>query len=186
MGARIATAAASGRVGGHCRSPEPIVRGATRRRRPPSSAPIGFARRTAAALILLVGLLLVVDGRADAHTSQGTATPGNNGPHPWPSDGCSTPGAKINTVPGVFDFTHACIHHDGCYTGFPRDGRPAYWVSRLQCDSWFLGDLQASCRWQHGTDLNATWAGRQCATWASVYHRAVRTFGTGYIGPQNN
>lgn len=159
----------------------------TQRRRPPQRrAPIGAAGAWGLVLSLTAGLILLLPSAAAAHTSQGNATPGNNGAHPWPSDGCSTPGAKVSSVPGVFDFTHACIHHDGCYIGFPRDGRPTYWVSRLTCDTWFLGDLQASCRWQHGPDLTASWTGRQCATWASVYYRAVRTFGTGYLGPQNN
>lgn len=160
----------------------------SRRRRPPRGrGPVGDAGRRGLAWALAAGLLLVVLPATPvaAHTGQGNATPGNNGPHPWPSDGCSTPGAKISSVPGIFDFTHACIHHDGCYIGFPRDGRPTYWVSRLQCDTWFLGDLQASCRWQHGNVLSS-WAGRQCSTWASVYYRAVRVFGTGYLGPLNN
>lgn len=158
-----------------------------RRRRPPGGrAPIGIGRTVGTVLAVVAGLILVAPATADAHIGQGNATPANNGPHPWPSDGCSTPGANVSRVPGIFDFTHACIHHDGCYIGFPRDGRPTYWVSRSQCDSWFFGDLQAGCRWQHGPNPNATWAGRQCATWASVYYQAVRTFGTGYLGPQNN
>ncbi|HEY5877314.1 MAG TPA: hypothetical protein VIU11_00290 [Nakamurella sp.] len=121
-------------------------RGEQARRRPPLRAPIGAGRPVGVVLVIIVGLMLIATGPVAAHTDQGSATPGNNAAHPWPSDGCSTPGARISTVPGIFDFTHACIHHDGCYTGFPRDGRPTYWVSRLQCDGWFLGDLQASCR----------------------------------------
>lgn len=159
----------------------------TPRRRPPlRRAPIAATGIWCLILAVTASLILFTPGTAAAHTGQGSATPANNGPHPWPSDGCSTPGARISTVPGIFDFTHACIHHDGCYTGFPRQGRPTYWVSRLQCDTWFLGDMQASCRWQHGSNPSATWAGRQCTTWASIYYRAVRTFGTGYLGPQNN
>jgi hypothetical protein len=126
-------------------------------------------------------------GEAEAHTTQGRATPGNDGPHPWSTDGCSTPGIKISSVRGVFNFRHACEHHDGCYKGFPRDGKPTYWVSRSQCDLWFLYDMQASCRWQHGDDPSATRTGRDCEQWASNYLYAVRTHAArGYLGPDND
>ena len=140
---------------------------------------------TVLAIVLTVVTLPVA--AASAHTTSGYATPGNDGPHPWTTDGCSTPGANVNAVSGIYDFGHACKHHDGCYIGFPRNGVATYWVSRWQCDAWFLYDMQASCRWQHGSNPSATWAGRQCEQWASNYHWAVRTYGSsGYKGPQNN
>ena len=130
---------------------------------------------------------IVGTGVANAHTGPGNATPANDGWHPWPTDACSTPGININSVAGIFNFRHACIHHDGCYKGFLTNGRPTYWVSRSQCDSWFLYDMQASCRWQHGSDPNQSWAGRQCMQWAANYHWAVRTYARGaYYGPWNN
>jgi hypothetical protein len=142
------------------------------------------------ALAVLLGLgLLVLPGAApaSAHEGQGNATPANDGPHPWPTDACSTPGINVNSVPGVFNFRHACVHHDGCYKGFPRNGRPTYWVSRSQCDTWFLYDMQASCRWQHGPNPNGSFAGRQCMQMAATYHWAVRTYAAGaYKGPVNN
>ena len=141
-------------------------------------------------LIATLTMLVVAAGfaaqPASAHTTQGYATPANDGPHPWPTDACSTPGININSVAGIFNFRHACIHHDGCYKGFPRNGVATYWVSRSQCDAWFLYDMQASCRWQHG-DPYASWAGRQCMQWAANYHWAVRTYASGaYTGPVNN
>ncbi len=140
------------------------------------------------ALLILIALSFgLAADPADAHTGQGNATPGNDGYHPWPTDGCSTPGININSVAGVFNFRHACIHHDGCYTGFPLNGTPTWWTSRSQCDSWFLYDMEASCRWQHGSNPYATAAGRQCMQWAANYFYAVRTFASGaYKGPSNN
>ena len=139
-------------------------------------------------LTAVVALILVITaGTASAHTGQGSATPGNDGPHPWATNGCSTPLVRVNAVPGIYDFGHACKHHDGCYTGFPRNGQPTYWVSRSQCDAWFLYDMQASCRWQHGANPSSSWAGRQCEQWASNYLLAVRTYGSGgYHGPVND
>lgn len=142
----------------------------------------------AAIAALLVGLATLTPGSAaSAHTGQGNATPANDGWHPWPTDACSTPGININSVAGVFNFRHACIHHDGCYKGFLVNGNPTYWVSRWQCDAWFLYDMQASCRWQHGANPQASWSGRQCMQWADNYHWAVRTHARGaYYGPTNN
>lgn len=140
---------------------------------------------------LLLAALLIVTGLASggvavAHTTQGSAIPSNDGAHPWPSDGCSTPGMSIDSVASIFSFHHACVHHDGCYIGFPGDGRPTYWTTRLQCDTWFLYDMQASCRWQHGT-APVSWAARECLQWADNYLWAVRTYGSsGYKGPWNN
>jgi hypothetical protein len=125
-------------------------------------------------------------GTAAAHTGQGPAVPANHGWHPWPTDGCSTPGANIGAIPGVFDFGHACVHHDGCYKGFPLNGQPTYWVSRSQCDQWFIDDMNASCRWQHATGLGSA-SGRTCEATARAYRWAVRTFaGPAYVGPYND
>lgn len=141
----------------------------------------------AVALVVLIAMVLAVaptTATASAHTTSGSATPGNDGAHPWPTDGCSTPGANVNAIAGIFDFGHACKHHDGCYIGFPRNGAATYWTSRSQCDAWFLYDMQASCRWQHGPDPATTWIGRQRQQWASNYLWAVRAYGaSGYKGP---
>lgn len=83
-------------------------------------------------------------------------------------------------------FNHACKHHDGCYEGFPRNGRPTYWVSRLQCDDWFQADMSASCV--------ETYLGRSpqqliavCSSSVGTYYAAVRAGGgPGYRGPDNN
>ncbi len=140
-------------------------------------------RRTLMLALVCAIMTIVAPVAAGAHTTQGSATPGNDGPHPWPTDRCSTPGFNVNAVNGVFDFGHACVHHDGCYTGFPQDGGPTYWTDRQQCDAWFLYDMQASCRWLHGNP-HATWQGRQCMQWADNYHWGVRTYGSGaYQGP---
>lgn len=120
-----------------------------------------------------------------AHTTAGRATPSNDTPsHPWPTDGCSTSWVapdilNVNSIPGVYNFRHACVHHDGCYKGFPRDGVATHWVARETCDSWFLYDMQASCRERHGPHPRNTWAGRQCMQWAANYYYAVRELGAG-------
>jgi len=123
---------------------------------------------------------------AGAHSGQGNALPDNEGAHPWDTDACSTPGININSVAGIYNFRHVCIHHDGCYKGFPSSGKPTYWVSRSQCDAWFLYDMQASCRWPArgpGRDVG----GRRCMQWATNYHYAVRTHASGaYKGPTND
>lgn len=139
------------------------------------------------AALLVVALCLTLDSAiATAHTGQGNAVPANDGWHPWPTDGCSTPFIRISSVPGVYDFRHACVHHGGCYKGFPRNGRPTYWTSRLQCDTWFYNDMIASCRWRHGPRIN--WpAGPACRSGARLYHGAVRRLGAfAYKGPWRN
>lgn len=125
---------------------------------PEARARVSLMRRAATAIGIAAALALVPLQAASAHTTQGNATPGNDGWHPWPSDRCSTPGANTNAVRGIFDFGHACVHHDGCYIGFPRNGRPTNWATRAQCDSWFLYDMQASCRYLHGANPAANWA----------------------------
>ncbi|MFV0306674.1 MAG: phospholipase A2 [Desertimonas sp.] len=141
-----------------------------------------------AILTAVAGVAATAPGStALAHTGQGNATPANDGWHPWATDGCSTPGANVNSVWGIYNFRHACVHHDGCYTGFPRNGQATYWVSRAQCDAWFLSDMRASCRWQHGSDLSATWRARSCNTAANTYYGAVRAAGWwAYKGPWRN
>lgn len=154
-------------------------------RRSPVTASSARSQRSELSIALVVLLFTIgcLAAPVGAHTGQGNATPGNDGYHPWPTDACSTPGINVNSVAGVFNFRHACIHHDGCYSGFPVNGSATWWTSRSQCDSWFLYDMQSSCRWQHG-DPFATWAGRQCMQWAANYHWAVRTFAAAaYKGP---
>lgn len=138
----------------------------------------------AAAAFVLFGAV----SPASAHTEQGNAVPGNDSAHPWPDNGCGGGGAlTLNSVAGVFDFKHACTHHDGCYGGFQREGSPTYWVSRSQCDTWFLFDMQASCRWQHGDQPEATENGRTCLRSATTYHQIARIFGRpNYAGPVND
>lgn len=132
--------------------------------------------------LILVGLvaLVALAPSAGAHTGQGNATPGNDGWHPWDSNLCSW---SPNAIPPFFDFKHACKHHDGGYAGFPSAGRPTYWVSRYQCDRWFLADTMASCRWQHGFAPMRV----NCEGYANRYYAAVRSLGwNAYKGPWRN
>lgn len=136
-------------------------------------------------------LSFVAPNPAGASTSPwATATPGNQTTHPWQSNGCGPTGAGWaipNSIIGVSNFKHACDHHDGCYGEFKVNGVPTRSVSRQICDNEFLADMQASCRWQHGADLDATWASRRCSELSYVYYGAVRQFGGGsYSGPINN
>ncbi|MCP2293292.1 phospholipase A2 [Nocardia amikacinitolerans] len=127
---------------------------------------------------------VLVAGPAHAHTTQTPATPSNDGPHPWAvhpseSSACSTPGISVSSVFLIYDFNHACKHHDGCYEGFPRNGKPTHWVSRKQCDDWFLGDMWHSCQ--------SSWDQRSCLSWMATYYNGVRVGGgPGYRGPVNN
>lgn len=93
---------------------------------------------------------------AAAHTTGGSATGGGQW-HPWPSDACT----KVpNTMPGIFNFTHACQHHDGCYVN--------RWSSdKATCDRWFLNDMVAGCGWWNSSCLN----------WAAAYYAGVRACG---------
>lgn len=128
-------------------------------------------------MFAVVLTLLGTAGTASAHLGTEPATPSNmTDSHPWPYDGCSTPGARINSQPGVFDFLHACIHHDGCYGGYDRFGDPDATISRLRCDNTFLADMRASCAEEHQSDPNSQTA-MQCRNTATLYYTAVRLFG---------
>jgi hypothetical protein len=142
------------------------------------AAPPGTNRRrlgrTGAALglvvVALLGVLALTADPGGASTARGrTATPANDGRHPWSTDGCS---ASPERGPG-WDFHHACVHHDGCYRG--------RWASRSTCDGWFLRDVRASCSVLHrggrSRDL--------CRFVAAVYHHAVRTFGASAYARQS-
>lgn len=143
------------------------------------------------ALVVAVAFFVLPVDTASAHTTQGSATPSNDGTHPWPvspseRSACSTPANEhiggISAVPGVFDFNHACKHHDGCYEGFPRNGEPTYWVSRWQCDEWFYRDMRASCEEQARWDVLGG-----CYNQADIYWSGVRVGGVGaYKGPYND
>lgn len=114
----------------------------------------------------------VVEGRvfaetADAHETQ-TPAVGGGVWHPWTSDGCSN---VPNWQWGVFNFTHACQHHDGCYRN--------HWADRYTCDQWFLNDMYASC----GT--GDTWGVNRwtCRAIARTYYWGVRNLGvSAYYG----
>jgi Prokaryotic phospholipase A2 len=127
------------------------------------STSLRFGAAALAAIFLSIGLAVLVPAPAGATPTHGAvATPANDGPHPWPTDGCS---ASPERGPG-WNFHHGCVHHDGCYRG--------HWASRRTCDSWFLRDLRASCRHLHPGGGFGRWA---CELLAAVYHAAVRAFG---------
>jgi len=120
--------------------------------------------RVAALLAIVVGLAVVspsASSPVSAHTSGGNATGGGQW-HPWPSDGCT----KVpNWMPGIYNFTHACQHHDGCYVG--------RWAERATCDQWFLNDMNASC----GTGSTLFTQRSRCRTIALAYYLGVRECG---------
>ena len=133
---------------------------------------------TVAALVL--GLVLAWSVTPVAvHAADTPATPGNEelNDHSWGERGCTLPGAAIDSVPGLFDFRHACIHQDGCYQGFDRMGDPAV-IDRVRCDELFHTDLTASCEYLHGTSQN--WRARECESTANAYHAVARSFGRSY------
>ena len=123
-------------------------------------ATMQHARRPMTVRLVLVTVVAVVLGLtlawavtpAEVHAADAPATPGNEmlDAHAWGESGCTLPGAAIDSVSGLFDFRHACIHHDGCYQGFDRMGDAAV-IDRVRCDELFRTDLTASCEYLHGT-----------------------------------
>jgi hypothetical protein len=133
-----------------------------------------------------VGLALVWSATpAAVHATDSPATPGNEQlqSHSWGERGCTLPGAAIDSVSGLFDFRHACIHHDGCYQGFDRMGDTAV-IDRVRCDELFRVDLTASCEYLHGTSQN--WRARECASTADAYYAVARSFGRSYYAGTGN
>lgn len=123
------------------------------------------ALRPLALLVVLASIatatFFVAAGPAAAHTDKTPAT-GPAQDHPWEDDGCSV---VPDVVPGLFQFTHACQHHDGCYG--------ARTSSRLGCDVRFLFDLRMSCYTVWTTPENRP----ECLRLANIYFLGVRVFG---------
>lgn len=71
-----------------------------------------------------------------------------------------------DSIPGVFDFTPACLVHDECYG--------ARSTSRLACDVRFLDLMKASC-----DDARVTLERNRdrCLNLAGIYFYGVRLFG---------
>jgi Prokaryotic phospholipase A2 len=137
---------------------------------------------------LLLGTVVSHAGPSAATTQPGVnATPYNNGPHPWTTDGCSiVPDSGVHvkkiyqwtrfgglyvSTSASWNFNHACVHHDGCYRG--------HWASRASCDQWFLNDMRATCSAMHPSS-----AARRavCNAKATQYYVGVRALG----GPAYN
>ncbi len=79
--------------------------------------------------------------------------------------------------PGVFDFGHACAHHDYCYM-FHRytTGQPA---TQGGCDGRFRADMEATCAQMHPNVLDPiqfTFRGT-CLAAAAGYHAGVAVGG---------
>jgi hypothetical protein len=138
-----------------------------------------YGRRVARTALLALLVVVCSATTAKAHYGTGPATPGNSTLHVWPTNGCSY---APDSTWGVFDFTHACAHHDGCYGGYSRYGQPGVWITRQQCDVWLYNDMAASCRWQHGS--STTWRAKLCFATARRYYELVRSLGARfYRGP---
>ena len=82
---------------------------------------------------------------------------------PWPHNGCTF---ARDSWYGVFDFKHACDHHDGCYV--------QHWGSQWTCDVWFLNDMIGSC---YGYTRAWTWQRSACISTAWTYFNFVRSHG---------
>lgn len=143
--------------------------------------------RTTLSLLVLVLLACATTAPGDAlgHRGQGNAVPSNAGGDPkqthpnWSDDYCTL---SPDRIWGVHDFRHACVHHDGCYSGFPdAQNRSVYWVSKNQCDRWFFEDMRASCRDTHPG--RSGWGHDRCMDAAYTYYGAVLEHGRGYKGP---
>lgn len=136
--------------------------------------------RCAQMVLLTVLAIAIAPGSALAHSGQGNATPSNASGHPWAADGCTlSPDSWSN----LYNFKHACDHHDGCYLGFaPRGGKAVYWVSKDQCDRWFLDDMNATCREMHPPRSRyLPYSNRDaCLDIARGYYNAVQALGAGW------
>jgi hypothetical protein len=156
-------------------------------RRPARSRGLRTALLVLAVPILLaVGLVLSwATTPSVSSTADQPATPANEvaGEHPWATAGCVLPGAAIDSVPGLFDFRHACVHHGGCYQGLDRHGVPAV-IDRLRCDDLFRTDLAASCADVHGASKN--WRAQECENTAEAYYAVARSFGATYYTGTGN
>jgi hypothetical protein len=151
-------------------------------------ATVQHARRPMTVRLVLATVVAAVLGLtlawavtpAKVHAADAPATPGNEmlESHPWGENGCTLPGAAIDSVSGLFDFRHACTHHDGCYQGFDRMGSSAV-IDRVRCDELFRTDLTASCEYLHGTSQN--WRARECESTANAYYAVARSFGRTYF-----
>ena len=62
-------------------------------------------------------------------------------------DGCSTPGIRLNKIPGVFDFTNPCGTHDCGYDllRFQSQQKRPLGITRAQVDVFFHVDMLLSC-----------------------------------------
>lgn len=79
--------------------------------------------------------------------------------------------AVPDQLPGIFDFTAACVRHDACY---------AAGADRLACDLSFRQDMIDLCQVQHPHPLDL---GRVvCQTFAELYFLGVRIFGASAFG----
>lgn len=81
-------------------------------------------------LVFLVLAFTVAKADVAQGHGVGSAVPSNGGAepaktHPWKTDYCT---ASPDGLALVYDFRHACTHHDGCYAGFPRADEPVYWA----------------------------------------------------------
>jgi hypothetical protein len=113
-------------------------------------------------LVVTISTEVASAPKVAAHTTGGSATGGPQW-HPWASDGCTK---AVDSINHLFNFAHACEHHDGCYVQrFSND--------KNVCDSWFLNDMRASC--QTGDTWPALRA--QCEAVAWGYYYAVRACG---------
>ncbi|XHX79123.1 MAG: phospholipase A2 [Stenomitos frigidus ULC029] len=105
-----------------------------------------------------IGLILKVSEPATARTLDGDGARN--------SDACTAPRDKI---PGIFDFTAACIRHDICYSKVRKRnlGRQGL----VRCDSRFRSEMLQHCNSKRsGAKLSA------CKRTAEIYYRGVRAY----------
>jgi hypothetical protein len=88
-------------------------------------------------------------------------------PEVFPPINDATPCTGVpETIPGIFDFTEACVAHDACY---------AAGVDRLACDLAFREDMIAACETQHPDPFD--FQRQVCLGFAELYFFGVRLFG---------
>ena len=122
-------------------------------------------RRVLALSLLLSVLFMVAPASAQQTTAAAPPILTSFDPDGEPCTGVP------DAIPGVFDFTAACVRHDACYAGGG---------DRLACDTAFRQAMIAACLAQHPGIHDAR--RYTCLAFAELYYVGVRLFG-GFFFP---
>jgi hypothetical protein len=91
---------------------------------------------------------------------------------PVPTDYCTN---SPDSVPGLYNFSHPCAHHDACYE--------LYSDTRYGCDTTFRREMLRACDAKHSSwsPLRAA-----CRGVADTYYASVRLFGVSHYSSRDS